>query len=304
MALDPNKWTLKTQEAFSAAVEQAKALNNPEVTTDHLLAALLRQTEGGITLPILDKVGVDSRSSAQRRRRGGGQAAQGLRRLRTPAVARPPVGDDGRRRGPHRTRRRVPVGRAPAAGPGRRASDVGQGGPARTPCARCGAATGSPARTPRTSTRRSRSTAATSPRRPAPASSTRSSGATRRSAGSSRCCRRRTKNNPVLIGEPGVGKTAIVEGLARRIVDGDVPESLKDKRLVSLDIGAMVAGRQVPRRVRGAAQGGAQGDHRLRRPGHHLHRRDAHRRRRRRGRGLHWMPATCSSRCWPAASCA
>ena len=53
---------------------------------------------------------------------------------------------------------------------------------------------------------------------------------------------RRTKNNPVLIGEPGVGKTAIVEGLAQRMVDGDVPEGLKDKRLIVLDIGSMVAG--------------------------------------------------------------
>ncbi len=53
---------------------------------------------------------------------------------------------------------------------------------------------------------------------------------------------RRTKNNPVLIGEPGVGKTAIAEGLARRIVAGDVPESLKDKRVVGLDIGALIAG--------------------------------------------------------------
>ena len=58
----------------------------------------------------------------------------------------------------------------------------------------------------------------------------------------SRCCRRRTKNNPVLIGEPGVGKTAIVEGLAQRIVAGDVPSTLRDRDLIELDMSAMVAG--------------------------------------------------------------
>ena len=53
---------------------------------------------------------------------------------------------------------------------------------------------------------------------------------------------RRTKNNPILIGEPGVGKTAIAEGLAHRIIDGDVPENLKSKQLYSLDMGALIAG--------------------------------------------------------------
>ena len=74
---------------------------------------------------------------------------------------------------------------------------------------------------------------------------------------------RRTKNNPVLIGEPGVGKTAIVEGLAQRIVSGDVPEGLKNKQVVGLDMGAIGGGRQVPGRVRGAPEGGPQGDRRF-----------------------------------------
>jgi len=61
---------------------------------------------------------------------------------------------------------------------------------------------------------------------------------------------RRTKNNPCLVGDPGVGKTAIAEGLAQKIVDGDVPETLKDKRIVCLDLSAMVAGSKYPSCIR------------------------------------------------------
>ena len=96
---------------------------------------------------------------------------------------------------------------------------------------------------------------------------------------------RRTKNNPVLIGEPGVGKTAIVEGLASRIVRGDVPEGLKNKRIVALDMGALIAGakyrgefeerlKAVLKEITDAA--GAD---------HPVHRRAAHGRRRRRAEG-------------------
>ena len=97
---------------------------------------------------------------------------------------------------------------------------------------------------------------------------------------------RRTKNNPVLIGEPGVGKTAVVEGLAQRVVAGDVPDSLKGRRVLQPRPGRDGGGREVPRRVRGAAQGRARGDQGRRRSGHHLHRRAAHGRRRGRRRRL------------------
>ena len=82
---------------------------------------------------------------------------------------------------------------------------------------------------------------------------------------------RRQKNNPVLIGEPGVGKTAVVEGLAARISTNQVPELLKNKQIYTLDLVSACRRLEVPRRVRGAAEEGDEGDHAGRH--HPLHRR-------------------------------
>ena len=114
---------------------------------------------------------------------------------------------------------------------------------------------------------------------------------------------RRTKNNPVLIGEPGIGKTAIVEGLAQRIVAGDVPEGLKGKRVWALDIGGLLAGAKYRGEFEERLKAVLAGDQERRGRADPLHRRAAHdrRRRRRRGRGRRGEHAEADARARRAA---
>ena len=238
MAVDPNRWTLKTTEAFSAATEAARAASHAEVTPDHLLVALLNQAEG-LVLPILHKAGADPRIVLERAQ----QVVDALPRAYGSEVAisrelhdlldsadrlRSDLGDEylstehlvlalGDRlgldqelllkvlrevRGTHRVTTKAPENQYQA---------LERFGRDLTASAREGELDPVIGRDDEI----------------------------RRVI---RVLARRRKNNPVLIGEPGVGKTAIVEGLAQRIVEGDVPDSLSGKRLVLLDLAAMVAG--------------------------------------------------------------
>ncbi len=250
--MQPDRFTIKSQEALQAAQRLADERRNPQTMPEHLLAVLLEQ-DGGIVVPILRKLGVDPTTVRQ----SNTQALDALPKIQGSATAEPAGGSSELvqiLRAAETEMRELSdeyvstehLLLAIAQHPGRAGDALRSGGATHDQLIRA-----------LSEVRGSHRVTDESPEDKYRALERYGRDLTEAAAQGKldpvigrddeirrvvQVLSRRTKNNPVLIGEPGVGKTAIVEGLAQRIVSGDVPESLKDRRLVALDLSAMVAG--------------------------------------------------------------